>query len=95
MKQKLNWILLVEAAALVVYCVLGQTFDNAFTSIMAFPFEQIALSLRAFSVAGVAGNIIAIVIYCAICLAPAAYFVVRAITHRSHASGRHSTGRIL
>ena len=43
--------------------------------VMGFPFAQIARGLRALSLPGGVGNIIAIILYVAVCLLPAAAFV--------------------
>lgn len=73
-----------------LYCLLGATAivsavlaalpgiaEGVFTSLAAFPFEQIALGLRALSLSGAGGNIAAIVIYTVLCLLPAALALLK------------------
>ena len=68
-----------------LYCLLGATAlvsaalaalpgiaEGVFTSLAAFPFEQIALGLRALSLSGAGGNVAAIIIYIILCLLPTA-----------------------
>lgn len=72
MKTKTLYISLAVFAA--VFAVLGamqEVVAGAFSSIMAFPFEQIALGLRALSLSSGTGNTVAIVIYAIVCLLPA------------------------
>lgn len=83
MKGTLRAILLAEAAACVVFAVLGRVFAAAFTALFAFPFEQVAAGLRALSLAGSAGNICALILYGALCLLPAGYGLWRAIKRRA------------
>lgn len=73
MKTKGLYILLALCAALsAVLGAMPGIADGVFTSLVAFPFEQIALGLRALSLGSAAGNIAAIVIYAFICLLPTA-----------------------
>ncbi len=44
--------------------------EGAFSSVIAFPFQQIALGLRVLSLSGSGGNIAAIAIYVLLCLLP-------------------------
>jgi len=61
-------------AALAIACVLlvlsPVTVNDVLPLIMAFPFAQIGRGLRALSLPGGAGNVIAIVLYVAFCLLP-------------------------
>ncbi|MCL1896375.1 MAG: hypothetical protein FWG03_07510 [Clostridiales bacterium] len=73
MERKLIIMILgIEAVACVVFCVLQTSFTGAFTAAAAFPFEQIGTGLRSLSLSGGPGNAVAIVIYAAVCLLPAA-----------------------
>lgn len=53
--------------------ISGESFAGA----MAFPFEQIGLGLRWLSLSGGFGNVLAIVLYAAICLLPAIWVLLR------------------
>lgn len=57
-----------------ILCLLAAFFrefiPGVFTSMMAFPFEQIALGLRSLSLSGQFGNAIAILLYAVFCLLP-------------------------
>ncbi len=76
MKRKLYTSLLAaEAVACVVLCLVQASFGNAFSTIMAFPFEQIGLGLRALSLWGWLGNILAVVLYLGLSLLPIAALV--------------------
>lgn len=73
MKTKKLYILL--AAFAVVCAALGAMPGIAgeiFTGVVAFPFEQIALGLRALSLGSAGGNTAAIIIYVVVCLLPTA-----------------------
>lgn len=77
MKQKSLWILLtIEAVLCVLLRILQASFTGVFSSAMAFPFEQIALGLRALSLSGWLGNLAALVVYVAASLTPAAALLV-------------------
>ena len=73
MKKKF-WIclLVAEAAACIAFCLLQSQFSGLFTDLLAFPFQQLGLGLRALSLSGAAGNAVAIVLYLALSLSPAA-----------------------
>ncbi len=62
-------------AAEAVFCLLLQLAREqlswAFSTAIAFPFEQLGLGLRALSLSGWAGNTAAVVFYVAFCLLPA------------------------
>lgn len=69
-KTNLIKILVLEAILGVIFCILGATVENSFTSIFAFPFEQIGYVLRFLSLHSSLGNIVAIIIYTLISLSP-------------------------
>ena len=85
MKRKLSILLVWEAIACAALCLFAGLFENAFTSLFAFPFEQLGAGLRLLSTSGTAGNILAICLYCILCLLPAAYLVFRMRKGRAHA----------
>ena len=85
MKQKLSVLLVCEALACTVLCLFAGLFADAFTSLFAFPFEQIGAGLRALSTSGTAGNIIAVCLYGTVSLLPAAYLVLRIRKGRAYA----------
>jgi len=77
MKQRvLVGILIVEALVCILFVSLQTSFAGVFSTVMAFPFEQIGLGLRHLSLSGELGNIVAIVLYIAICLIPAAIVLI-------------------
>lgn len=69
-KRGMTYILIAEAAACVVFCLLRTGFSGAFTSLAAFPFEQTGYVLRRMSLSGAAGNVAAIALYVALGLLP-------------------------
>lgn len=71
-------LLAAEAAACVIFAALqtASAPSGVFSAAMAFPFEQIGLTLRALSLTGRTGNAAAAVIYTALCLSPAAALLV-------------------
>lgn len=74
MKRKiLLLILFVEAALLAAFTVLTKHFPNLFSSMMAFPFEQIAGGLGFLSKAGAVGNGIAAALWVGISAVPAVF----------------------
>ncbi len=76
MKRKLLiGLLAAEAAACVALCFLQTSFGNVFSTMMAFPFEQIGLGLRSLSLSGGALNVLALVLYGAISLLPMAFLM--------------------
>lgn len=75
MKRKLSVFLGLEAALCALYVLLGITLPNLFGSIISFPFKQIGLGLRVLSLSGTVGNIVAIVLYVAVCLIPAGCYL--------------------
>lgn len=64
-------VFVAEAVICVLLHILQASFTGVFSAAMAFPFEQIGLGLRLLSLSGTVGNIVAIVLYIAICLLPA------------------------
>ena len=64
--------LCAEAVASVLLYLARQSLPRAFSAVVAFPFEQLALGLRALSCRSRAGDAAAWVIYCAVCLLPLA-----------------------
>ncbi|MGN0979844.1 MAG: hypothetical protein ACI4PT_05880 [Candidatus Avoscillospira sp.] len=68
--KTLKCILLSEAVLCLVLCCLRESFAGWFTTLMAFPLEQIGLLLRRLSLSGAAGNGAAIGLYVLLCLLP-------------------------
>lgn len=69
-------ILAAEAAACVVLCIIQASFEGVFSAAIAFPFEQIGSYLRALSLSGTSGNVVAVAIYFAVSLSPAAVLLI-------------------
>lgn len=69
-KRKFECILLIEAIVCIAFCLLKMSFSGVFSTIAAFPFEQIGWGLRNLSLSGAAGNALAVIIYILICLIP-------------------------
>jgi len=84
MKRTLYVILVLEILACALLHILGQALGGSLLLTAAFPFDRIGAGLRALSLSSGAGNIAAIVIYCALCLIPAVYMVIRELRGRSH-----------
>lgn len=77
MKKTLAAILLgLEGILILAMEIMGTKIPGAFTSVMAFPYEQIGLGLRKMSLSGKIGNIWAIVIFAAAALLPAIYWLI-------------------
>lgn len=77
MKRKISvGLLSAEALAGGLFCILQISFTGAFSTVMAFPFEQIGIGLRFLSLSSGLGNVIAIVIYFAVSLLPIASVVI-------------------
>lgn len=77
MKKTLAAILLgLEGILILAMEIMGTKIPGAFTSAMAFPYELIGLGLRKMSLSGSMGNIWAVVIYAAVSLLPAIYWLV-------------------
>lgn len=71
MKKRLYiGILILEAIFCVVLCVLGNVSGENSAAIMAFPFAPIGDGLRALSLSGSIGNIVAIILYAGVSLFP-------------------------
>lgn len=79
MKRKAFIIILAaEATICVLLTMFRAKLSAAFPTVLAFPFEQIGLGLRALSLSGTGGNVLALLLYAAICLIPiGALFVIR------------------
>lgn len=76
MKRKTFTIVIaLEILLSITILILQAKVPNWFTTMTAFPFEQIGMMLRVLSLSGVVGNILAILFYSAICLLPAAIYV--------------------
>lgn len=72
MKRKTFFIfLLCEAALCMMLYLAREALPQVFTTLIAFPYEQIGILLRILSLSGSLGNAISIILYVAICLAPA------------------------
>ena len=77
MRRYIGWALLIAEGLLVLGMeILGVKIPGAFTSAMAFPYEQAAGLLRSMSLSGKAGNAWAWVIYATICLLPVIYWAL-------------------
>lgn len=79
MKRKSFYIfLLCEAALCMMLYLAREALPQVFTTLIAFPFEQIGILLRILSLSGFLGNVISVILYVAICLIPAfALFLLR------------------
>lgn len=83
MKQKtLRTILVLEALFCIVMAFMRSALAENATSIMAFPFGQIATLLRSLSLSGSVGNIAAIILYVALSLIP--LLVLLILRRRQH-----------
>lgn len=72
MKERhLFTLLSVEAAACVLFCILQRSLSGLFSTLIAFPFEQIGAGLRVLSLSGAVGNVVAIILYILLGLIPA------------------------
>lgn len=65
--------LAAEAVCCLLLQLARERLPGAFSTAIAFPFEQLGLGLRALSLSGWAGNVAAVVLYAALCLLPAAF----------------------
>jgi hypothetical protein len=71
MKRKVLYSLLsVEFVALLALMLLTVEFPNLFSSLLAFPFEQIGVGLRALSLTGQIGNGLALAIWVGLSMLP-------------------------
>lgn len=64
-----------EALVCLLLLVARESLPLVFTALLAFPWEQVGLGLRLLSLTGPVGNGVAVVLYLAICLLPAASLV--------------------
>lgn len=71
MKKKILRFLCLEAVLCIAWVVLDNALLDLVGTLVTFPFMQIGQGLRALSLAGGAGNVLAIGLYVLICLAPA------------------------
>jgi hypothetical protein len=86
MKQKIHiGLLSMEAMACVLFLLLQTSFSGVFSTIMAFPFEQMGMGLRFLSLSGGWGNAAAIAIYLTVSLSPAAALLVVRKKRKLHA----------
>jgi len=69
-------LLMVEAIICVALCVFGNVSGENIAHMMAFPFAPIGDGLRALSLSGSVGNIVAILLYAGISLLPAGVLLV-------------------
>ena len=80
-RKKLKIILIIEGLLCLLFIFLPGFLPGfgkgLFTTVLTFPFEQIGMGLRALSLSGVVGNIIAIALYLAISLLPVGYLMLR------------------
>lgn len=76
-RKLLFFVLSIEAVACLLLVTLRVAMTGAFTTIMAFPFEQIGLTLRMLSLSGTTGNIVAIALYMLLCLVPCFILLIR------------------
>ncbi len=71
MKRKTFYIFLIcEAVICMLLYLAREALPQIFTTLIAFPFEQIGILLRIISLSGNLGNVISIVFFVAICLIP-------------------------
>lgn len=70
-------ILMMEAILLLLFFLLKANLPDLFSSLMAFPFEQIGKGLRELSLSGSSGNIIAVILYFLISLIPVLVLISR------------------
>lgn len=66
--------LLLEAVICVIFALPQIQLSGMFTTITAFPFEQIGWGLRQLSLSGAAGNLAAVVFYLLLSLLPCAVY---------------------
>ncbi|NLC44884.1 MAG: hypothetical protein GX783_11485 [Clostridiales bacterium] len=84
LKSLLKTILAIEALAFLLISIFGKFFENAFTSLFAFPFEQLSMGLRFLSTSSAIGNVIAIILYSVICILPTVYYIFRAFKNSAN-----------
>lgn len=75
MKHKSFYIILgCEAIICIMLQLAREALPQFFSTVIAFPFEQIGILLRILSLSGSTGNFISIVIYTSLCLIPVLVF---------------------
>lgn len=72
-------LLLAEAALCLVLGLALRPAGGAMAEVLSFPFEPLGRTLRALSLSGPAGNILAVVLYVLMCLLPAALLLRRGL----------------
>ncbi|MDR3270202.1 MAG: hypothetical protein LBT32_01620 [Peptococcaceae bacterium] len=75
-RNVLMGLLGIEALLCVVLSILQASLTSVFSSVLAFPFEQIAGGLRWLSLSGGVGNAVAVLLYIAVSLLPVAALLV-------------------
>ncbi len=71
MREKhLSTILAIEAALCVLFSILQHSTYGLFSTMIAFPFEQLGIMLRGLSLSGTVGNVVAVILYVLISLIP-------------------------
>ncbi len=91
-KNVLVGILVLEAICCYVWCAASLAAPAWFSTVFAFPFEQIGRVLRAMSLSGMAGNVVAWILYAVLCLAPVIYVVWRIGRKRARIGETGDTG---
>ena len=82
MKRKLLFALLAaEAVFCLLFSFLQARFSGWFSTLVAFPFEQIGAGLRVLSLSGGIGNGIAVVLYIVLSLIPIVIFYLSCQKH--------------
>jgi hypothetical protein len=69
-KRTLAILLGCEAVLCLLLQFVGEILPKVFTTLLAFPYEQIGMGLRALSLTGNFGNLLAIALYAFLCLSP-------------------------
>lgn len=78
-KKKFLIVSVIEAVFCVIWQLAGLSGSIGMTALSAFPFEQIGDGLRALSLSGTVGNVIAIILYILFCGLP---FLALLIIHK-------------
>ena len=93
MKERhLFTLLSVEAAACVLFCILQRSLSGLFSTLIAFPFEQIGAGLRVLSLSGAVGNVVAILLYMLLGLTPCWNLGIPALAQEIRTPGFHASG---
>ena len=82
MKQRLGVFIALEVLACVALLAFGRAGGASIAMMAAFPFAQIGDGLRALSLSGSTGNVVAVAIYCILCLLPMLWMLIRAFRKR-------------